>query len=111
MALIEFKDLPDTSTPIISANLKNNFDYFKNNIVVNQSTYNTPSSGSKWINYDSTKENIPNGYQFLFRIPILLNKHGITWFDPTSTIEGNHIAYCTDNDQEIQFLNIFTKIV
>lgn len=107
MALVEFVN---DSAPYLNAeNLNNNFDYFKNYIKINQSTYATPSSGSKWINLDWSNETIPSGYTFLFRIPILLNKYGITWFNPIETIEGNHIAYCTDNGQEIQFLNVYVK--
>lgn len=32
MSLIEFKDLPDTSTPINSANLNNNFNELNNKL-------------------------------------------------------------------------------
>lgn len=47
MALIEFKDLPDKSTPLNSANLNNNFNELKNGIddlsenLKNNSTFST----------------------------------------------------------------------
>ena len=41
MSLVTFKDLPDTSTPLTSSNLNNNFEYLDDKIDDNQIATNT----------------------------------------------------------------------
>lgn len=61
MALIEFKNLPDTSTPINAENLNNNFNELKNRKYILLSTDSTiqvisASDGWQKINFASSKQ-------------------------------------------------------
>lgn len=52
MALIEFKDLPDTSTPLNAENLNNNFNALKGEVLFEGSTTGNITLNDSVSNYD-----------------------------------------------------------